>query len=94
MFGDEFRPFSSFTTFDDAEGSLASASDVHMMLAQYQRAMATFRSAHMVNVRKSLLDDAALLGTTPVWNTKVRGKTLPTPEQTFEKDRLSAGLTL
>lgn len=69
ILGDEFRPFPQFTVFD-VEGSIPSASDVVMMLSQYQSAMARFRSAHMVTVRKPEDDALTIMSTTTAWNTE------------------------
>lgn len=69
ILGDEFRPFPEFTVFD-IEGSVPSASDVVMMLSQYQSAMIRFRSAHMVTVKKPEDDLLSLMSTTTAWNTE------------------------
>lgn len=69
ILGDDFRPFPEFTVFD-VEGSVPSASDVVMMLSQYQSAMARFRSAHMVTVKKPEDDLLTLVSTTTAWNTE------------------------
>lgn len=63
LFGEDYRPFPDFTTFD-VEGSIPTASDVVMMLDQYSEALKQFRGdhwgayGHKWNLPKPEIDDS------------------------------------
>ena len=68
ILGEDFRPFPDFTTFD-VDASMPTASDVVMMLSQYEDALGRFFDAHHIFVIQDGKDSWGNPCKTREWNT-------------------------